>query len=381
MTDDDLEFFSDSYIMPGNFIGQNLIGQNFVGSDLTIADFTSANLTSANLTSADLTSANLTSANLTSANLTSANLTNTILTDTILINANLTSAYLLQANLTNANLTNAILTNATLTGVKSGGITSYTDIKLPNGYSIIQGYLIGPNVDLTNADLTNANLTNATLTGVKSGGITSYTDIQLPTGYSIIKGYLIGPFNQFKQFDIAYPASGNIIWSGIFGYDLNTGFINFMEDVNFPGINILKNLGNYGADNVYTTTILPTGTFTGNGTVAFPIPALQDIFQDALEFYFWADNTDPMKNYLLSYKNQDNPENWIDTPTNTVKYTFTTISDFPAPTIAPTPTPTPAPTPANSLPMSAIIGISAAAVLVAAGITTGIVFAVKKNKK
>ena len=41
-----------------------------------------------------------------------------------------------------ANLSNAILSDADLSGVKSGNITG--DPSLPSGYSIINGYIVGP---------------------------------------------------------------------------------------------------------------------------------------------------------------------------------------------------------------------------------------------
>nr|WP_271857959.1 ubiquitin-like protein [Planktomarina sp.] len=66
-----------------------------------------------------------------------------------LSNADLTGADLSGANLSNANLTGADLTgvdlsNANLTGVSSGSITG-TPAALPTSYSVVNGYIVGPN--------------------------------------------------------------------------------------------------------------------------------------------------------------------------------------------------------------------------------------------
>jgi uncharacterized protein YjbI with pentapeptide repeats len=88
------------------------------------------------------------------------------------------------------------------------------NINLPSEYKIINGYLLGPDVDLTNAafrqkqfNFEGIDLSSATLNGFLSdGNITLGTDdngelikdsdgtnIKLPTGYIIHDGYLIGP--------------------------------------------------------------------------------------------------------------------------------------------------------------------------------------------
>lgn len=77
---------------------------------------------------------------------------------------NMTAADLTGANLEDANLTNADLTYADLTGVISGGITG-TPFALPTGWTLVNGYLVGPGANLTGADLSNANLENANLLG------------------------------------------------------------------------------------------------------------------------------------------------------------------------------------------------------------------------
>jgi len=203
-----------------NCPGANLTGPvNLTGFDLAYANLSGADLTGATLTgvvSGGLTGSptalpagwSLVAGYLVGpgANLTNANLANADLSAATLTNATLTNA-----TLTGANLSGANLTGATLTGVTSGGITG-TPAALPTGWTLVNGYLVGPGANLTGANLTNAdlnganltnatltganlagaNLTGATLTGVKSGGITG-SPTALPASWSIVAGYLIGP--------------------------------------------------------------------------------------------------------------------------------------------------------------------------------------------
>ena len=148
-----------------------------------------ANLTGANLTGAYLSGATLGGANLTGANLSGADLVGAILTGANLTNASLTGASLYNATLAGANLTNATLNNATLTGVISGGIVG-TPAALPNGWEIIEGYLVGSGATLIGASLTGANLTGANLSGADLvGAILTYANL---TGASLYNANLTG---------------------------------------------------------------------------------------------------------------------------------------------------------------------------------------------
>ena len=109
---------------------------------------------------------------------------------------------------------------ATLARVKSGQIKvkapdnnkdfdishkfSDQDYFLPDHWSLVKGYLVGPkanlsfanllNADLQNTNLEDADLSNAILDGVKSGGILGGKPKSLPNGWFTNKGgFLIGP--------------------------------------------------------------------------------------------------------------------------------------------------------------------------------------------
>jgi uncharacterized protein YjbI with pentapeptide repeats len=179
--------FSNTSLRYTQLTNATLAGINLSGAGGFDTHFESSNLTGANLTGAGLYNSFFQGANLTNATLTNASLqqvfmdTNTTVTGVIsggitgfptslpagwsVVNGyliapgvNLTAADLTTANLTNLNLTGANLTNATLTG----------------------------------ANLSGTDLTNATLTGVTSGGIIG-TPAALPTGWTLVDGYLLGP--------------------------------------------------------------------------------------------------------------------------------------------------------------------------------------------
>jgi len=121
----------------------------------------------------------------------SASFRNAHLTRTNLRNANLSGA-----DLYGADLSGADLSGANLVGVSSGRVKGIP-YRLPVGFFLFKGYLVGPGVDLSGASLTDANLTGANLAGVKlfgviSGGIKGVPS-QLPTGFVLGNGYLVGP--------------------------------------------------------------------------------------------------------------------------------------------------------------------------------------------
>jgi len=183
----------DYQIINGYIIGPNvnLFGANLFNTDLTIAiltDIESGEIKSNSNTKLPLNyyivngyligqQVNLSGANLTNANLSGKNLSNCNLTNAILIGAN---------------LTNCDLSNANLNGVISGKIKNYSHVILPEKYQIVNGYLIGPDVNLSGAtfinaqltgvDLINANLSYATFTNVNlSNSFLKYANLSYAT--------------------------------------------------------------------------------------------------------------------------------------------------------------------------------------------------------
>jgi uncharacterized protein YjbI with pentapeptide repeats len=129
----------------GNNTKQYLVGPNvdLTGVDLSkIAKFA---LNKSDLTGANLTGAILTGVYLSDVNLTGANLTG----------ADLSSAQFYDCNFTGANLTGADLTdtylndNVILTRIKSSLIKGIPK-KLPKGYYLSDGIIIGPDIDIPN---------------------------------------------------------------------------------------------------------------------------------------------------------------------------------------------------------------------------------------
>ncbi len=147
-------------------------------------DWSGCNLNGANLSGGDLSNADLSGSALSHANLTSADLAG----------ADFASARLYWTTLTGANLADAALAGSRLYLVVSGAVTG-TPASFPAGWSLADGYLIGPydnlesaslagvslngddledamitQADLSGANLANADLTNAELTGTNLSG-------------------------------------------------------------------------------------------------------------------------------------------------------------------------------------------------------------------
>jgi uncharacterized protein YjbI with pentapeptide repeats len=204
-------FPEDWSLVDGYLVGPlaNLTGANLTDADLSSADLGYSTLADANLSGADLSGVDLNrvisggiigtpsalpsgwllvdgyligqGANLNDANLNGANLTD----------ADLELTELIGATLANANLSGADLSSADLYDVASGGITG-TPSAFPNdGWSIINGYLVGPGANLTDADLsgvdlsgvdlTTGNLTGANLSGANLSGVI-WSDTICPDG-------------------------------------------------------------------------------------------------------------------------------------------------------------------------------------------------------
>lgn len=183
--------------------------------------------------SAQLTKANLAGVNLAGADLQEVILTGADLTDADLAGADLYGAWLWQTSLTGADLAGADLADMT-----SRSITG-TPAALPQHWTLLNGYLLGPRAGLNGADLsgqdlsgldlagatletanlTGANLSGANFTGadlarasiakanltrtvlagavlatVFSGGGDTGSPLSLPAGWVLRSGYLLGPY-------------------------------------------------------------------------------------------------------------------------------------------------------------------------------------------
>lgn len=184
-----------------------------------------------------------------------------------LADGDLDDANLDDVSLTDANLNGTNLAGANLSDVFSGGITG-TPGALPGSWSLIDGYLVGPDADLTEADLANTTLTGvdlsgadldlATLTGVISGGITG-TPVNLPTRWSLIGGYLVGPGADLAQ---ASLTNTNLSGADLSGADLASADLSQTDltTANLTGVD-LSNAVITDAD--VTDANLTSATLTG----------------------------------------------------------------------------------------------------------------------
>lgn len=207
---------------------------NLTGAYLAAVDLRNLNLTGANLENADLRSAKVADLKLAGAKLRGLRSGGLIGTPSdlpaewktlggFLVGpyVNLSGATLLSnlvdVNLFAANLKDTVFaSSAQMTGVSSGSIQGVPKM-LPQGWRIVNGYLVGPgarlvmanlkganlnecdlsSADLSGADLTSsrllrANLSSSNLDGVESGNI-SGTPTSLPPSWELREGYLIGP--------------------------------------------------------------------------------------------------------------------------------------------------------------------------------------------
>ena len=141
-------------------------------------------------------------------------------------------------SLTGADLSGLDLSSFDLTGVSSGSIIGTPT--LPESYSLVNGHILGASVNLADADLTGFNLSgfdlsSANLTGVTSGSITGTPT--LPESYSLVDGYIVGPGVNLGGADLS-------------GVDLSGAVLNWgskLNSVDLTGAN-LKGADLRGAD-------------------------------------------------------------------------------------------------------------------------------------
>lgn len=149
--------------------GCDLAGADLASAPMTQDDLSGANLTGADLDSADVDTVNFTGADLHEATLTSADLDTANLTNADLSAADLSGAFLNDAVLTGADVDGTNLSGTSLDPITSGGLTGDPAL-MPTGFTLDNGYLIGPGSILNGADLSGLNLDHLDLDGDSLAG-------------------------------------------------------------------------------------------------------------------------------------------------------------------------------------------------------------------
>ena len=204
-------------------------------------------------------------------------------------NVNFGSADLSNRDLSWANISGANLSGANLTGVIASNVTSSSTTLLPVGWSVNNGFLVGPGANLSNADLSGmdlsgANVSNANFTAATFSGTTlRYANVTnanfsstSPAG--LVTGGLIGtagtlPTGWTQQAGWFFGQNANLTGLKLTGTDLtglNLSGANLtnalLTNVNLTNVNLtntnLKNT-NLSGVNLSGTTLTGTTTTTG----------------------------------------------------------------------------------------------------------------------
>jgi uncharacterized protein YjbI with pentapeptide repeats len=110
-----------------------------------------------------------------------------------------------------ADVSNANLRDSDLSGIKVATLRGEPS-EVPDGYSIINSLILGPRVDLTGANLDNLDLSNVDLHGISSERVTG--NPKLPTGWALINGYLVGPAANLANANLSNSDLSEIDLSG-----------------------------------------------------------------------------------------------------------------------------------------------------------------------
>jgi len=295
-----------------------------------------------------------------------------------LTEADLREANLKGAQLVRANLNGAEMGDATLDRVTSGGIGG-TPGHLPTGWSLTNGYLVGPHADLTGADLhgaslylrdltyidftdaslagadlsqsklgnavlTGADLSATDLGGVQSGGIEG-DPAHLPSHFLVKAGYLIGPgvdlsFAQLPGLDLSGVdltgtnlTAARLSGSNLSGANLHQAVMSNGDQsgANFTGANIDETIigpndgialtGVVSSGMTGTPTSLPTGWVVTSGKFVSDTGLLRAVTSPAVASQILVDGriTD-------SWGLQ-----WLPLPTGSHQVCFTAVPGFTTP--------------------------------------------------
>ena len=251
------------------------------------ADLSGVALQGADLRGADLGGINFTGADLTGALLVGANLEGANLTGARLNGADLTRARLAAAILTRSVMRTAVLTGVTSGGIVGAPVDPPISWKVAGGYLVGPGANLA-GADLRNALLMNVTLTNADITGasfgtdneeklagIVSGGLVGLP-AQLPASgrFRVVEGYLVGPnvnltgarFSSTAQLGVSLSAT-NFTRADLSGLDLTGAFMNNADlsgarliGTDLTGVNLsAARLDGVTANGIVGTPALPAG--------------------------------------------------------------------------------------------------------------------------
>jgi uncharacterized protein YjbI with pentapeptide repeats len=240
-------FNTSYYILSGYLLGPNvdLSNSNFNGINFSNKDLTNSNFTGCSFKNVDISNTNFSECsfkNIVSENVyyitnsthvlpddfsvedgiligPYANLSDKIISCSLagknLINANLTNAIFNGVNVDDLNLTDAILENFKSTNIIEGvsGAT-FTNLNGPL-YKVINGYIVGKNVNLSNCDLSYCDLSTVKIDHIKTGN-TLHSSTILPSGYEFISnGYLVGPNLDISNYNLVNEDLRTVDFTGI----------------------------------------------------------------------------------------------------------------------------------------------------------------------
>jgi len=171
-----------------NFAGNNAAGLNLAGAQFWSSNFRGANLSGVNFRNANEWSndySGVRSGNVLGGNRSLSNYWNVINGYILGPNVNLSGAHLSNMNLAASNLN--------LHGVQfgGGGVTLGDGLALPSNWVYRDGYVFGPNVNLSGANFSGFNLEGINLTGIDLNNVKVDDSTKLPDGWVNFRGALL----------------------------------------------------------------------------------------------------------------------------------------------------------------------------------------------
>jgi len=160
-----------------------------------------------------------------------------------------------EMDLSGARLQGTDMSDARMYGVRSGGIMGIPSL-LPQGFSLVNGYLIGPYADLRGADVHGMDLSNTTMHGVRSGGVTG-TPRLLPAMVKLLNGYFVGRSADLADADLSFVDLGNACLAQAVMYNAN------LEGAEMGGVRLIYGVTSGGIKG--TPHTLPAGWQLLNG--------------------------------------------------------------------------------------------------------------------